>query len=105
MVQRSRAKNPFYVLLIVSGVAFTVTACAYGVMTVRGLRPETALADDQLSGLLPFLDRHGGKLMLAEIAVLAAASLMAMLTEDYWNRGRVEEMGTRQRVDSEFNRS
>ncbi|MBM4002125.1 MAG: hypothetical protein FJ295_02395 [Planctomycetes bacterium] len=86
MLERSRAKNPFYVLLVLSGVAFTVTACAYGVMTVRGLRPETAIVDDQAGGLLPFLDRHGGKLMLAEITVLAASSLLAMLTDDYWNR-------------------
>ena len=37
MSLRQTFSNPFYFLLMVAGVIFCVTACAYGVMTVRGL--------------------------------------------------------------------
>ena len=58
-----KSTNPFYGLLVVVGIVFTVTACAYGVMTVRGLKPDEAAeasgAGAESSDLMTFLDRHG----------------------------------------------
>ena len=76
--------NPFYVVLVLAGTAFAVTACAYGVMTVRGLRP--AIADAPESELMVFLARQGGTLLLAEVGVLALASLLAISTDPFWMR-------------------
>jgi hypothetical protein len=77
-----RPVNPFYVLLVLAGIAFTVTACAYGVMAFRAVR--TA---DPPTGLPAFLDRHGGMLMVAELAVLAVATLAAIALDH--RRGRM----------------
>lgn len=75
--------NPFYAVLVVAGVAFTITACAYGVMTVRGMRGATEPA---ASGLISFLERHGFRLLMIELGVLAIATVLAMATDDYWTR-------------------
>jgi hypothetical protein len=44
--------------------------------------------------MVSFLDRHGARLMVGEVALLIAASLAAMATDSYWARraaGKVEE--------------
>ena len=84
MTPRKKFVNPFYVLVVIVGVVFTVTACAYGVMTVRGLRPELS-ADGSGEGLMTFLDQHGFRLMLIELGVLAVCSVAAMVTDALWS--------------------
>ena len=84
MTPRKKIVNPFYVLVVIVGVVFTVTACAYGVMTVRGLRPELS-ADGSGEGLMTFLDQHGFRLMLIELGVLAVCSVAAMVTDAMWS--------------------
>lgn len=84
-----KSSNPFYGLLVVVGVVFTVTACAYGVMTVRGLKPDETEATP--SGLMTFLDRHGMPLLMGELGVLALTTFLAMATDDFWSRrGKAE---------------
>ncbi|MBI2826677.1 MAG: hypothetical protein HYX69_18550 [Planctomycetia bacterium] len=78
--------NPFYALLVVAGVAFTVTACAYGVMTFKATQPQGAAEIRKAGGLLDFLDRHGVRLMAAELAVLATATVAAIGTDGWWTR-------------------
>ncbi len=80
-----RGTNPFYILLVLAGIAFTVTASAYGVMTVRGLRPASRTTAPADQGLLDFLDHHGGKLMLAELAVLGGATVLAIGSDGFWS--------------------
>ncbi len=81
----SRVANPFYSLLVVVGVAFAITACAYGVMTVKMLQPAgVAEVRESASGLLPFLDKHGLQLLLSELGVLALLTFAAIGTDDYW---------------------
>lgn len=73
--------NPFYVLLVLVGITFSVTACSYLVLMLRdseGVRTAP-------TGLLGFLDRHGLVVMGTEIAILAFATLAAILSEPYWN--------------------
>ncbi len=80
-VARKTAINPFYPLLVAVSVVFVITACAYGVMTVRALAPGGA---DGNHPLLAFLDRNGMLLLLTEVAVLAVVSFLAMGTDRYW---------------------
>ena len=82
-----KTTNPFYVLLILVGIAFAITACAYGVMTVRGLDPAAGLNDGEAGGkLLAFLDDHGFTLMIVELALLAVLTFGAIATDEFWAR-------------------
>ena len=74
--------NPFYILLVVVGVVFAITACAYGVMTVRGLDPHRAGE----AGLVGLMDRHGVTILIAEISILAALTFAAIGTDEFWTR-------------------
>jgi hypothetical protein len=76
-------KNPFYALLVVVGVLFSLTACAYFVMTLQGANPEL-VRDSQ--GWMAVLEEHGLAILLVELAVLAVATFGAIGTDDYWTR-------------------
>jgi hypothetical protein len=79
--------NPFYVLLVIAGVVFCVTASAYGVMTVQGLNPEHAAEQSERGQLLlAWLDAHGYRLLMGELAVLAVFTFAAIGTDDFWSR-------------------
>lgn len=88
---QSKARNPFYALLVAVGVAFALTACAYGVMTVRGLDPH---ATDE-EGLMGLMDRHGLAIMAVELALLAVMTGLAIGTDEYWSRRADERRGER----------
>lgn len=90
MEARRKPFNPFYFLLVIAGVVFTLTACAYGVMTVRDLRATAPPAADEPGGpLLDLLRRRGFEILMAEIGVLAVTTVGAMGTDDYWRRRAV----------------
>lgn len=74
--------NPFYAALVVVGVVFAITACAYGVMTVRLLDPR--LADE--GGLVGLMNQHGLKMLVGELGVLAVLTVAAITTDDYFVR-------------------
>ena len=84
--------NPFYSLLVVIGVVFAMTACAYGVMTVRKIRdPRPANPHP----LIETLDEHGIThvwtdagiahvlMFVSEERIVAADYYDAYLTEGY----------------------
>jgi hypothetical protein len=77
MAKAREPVNPFYVLLVLLGIVFLVTACAYGVMAYRALSPEVA-RQAKSHPLTEFLDDHGVELLGGELALLAAASFAAM---------------------------
>jgi hypothetical protein len=53
-------------------LVFTITACAYGMMTVRAMHPDQAVMDaDDNHVLTRILDRYGAQVLLGELAVLA----------------------------------
>jgi hypothetical protein len=83
-MKRRFGDNPFYVLLVACGVAFTLTAAAYFVMTLRGQQP--AAESEAADGLTGFLRRHGVWLLAAELAALAVCCAAAIFTDDYWSR-------------------
>lgn len=85
--------NPFYALLLVAGILFAVSACAYGVMAFTAVKNGRIVEGPSSSQrLLVFLDDHGGKLLTGELLVLAIATVGVM----YWDQraaGRSPEQG------------
>jgi hypothetical protein len=79
---QSGPRNPFYAALVVVGVAFALTACAYCAMTVRGGNPHAA--DEE--GLVGLMDRHGLAIMAVELVLLAVLTALAIGTDEYWSR-------------------
>jgi hypothetical protein len=80
-----RFSNPFYAVLLVVGVIFSITACAYCVMAFRAVTStQAAQVSPSGEGLMQFLDRCGLWLMVGEIIVLAIATVGAIGTDDYW---------------------
>jgi len=79
--------NPFHALLVAVGIAFTVSACAYGVMSVRRMDPSRDSGGPTRSEqLVETLDRHGATVLLVELFALAAIAAAAMGTDAYWKR-------------------
>ena len=63
---------------------FLLTATSYGVLAFRDVQGQNPAASG--SGLMLFLDRHGGLLLAGELGVLIVASLAAMATDGYWTK-------------------
>jgi hypothetical protein len=79
--------NPLYVLLVVAGVVFAITAFAYGVMTVKMLDPDQARAiRREGTGLMHFMDVHGFRLLMIELVILATATVGAIATDSWWRK-------------------
>lgn len=80
--------NPFYVLLILAGVAFGLTALGYFIMAAMATYDPVGSrqAMDSEGGLLAVMDRYGVKMMIIELAVLAVATVMAIGTDRIWVR-------------------
>jgi hypothetical protein len=76
----ARSKEPanlFYVLVVILGVAFLITACGYGTMTYRAIAPGAG-REGGAHQLMVFLDHYGMQLMAAELVLLGAATFGAM---------------------------
>jgi hypothetical protein len=84
MANPKPAVNPFYVLCVLAGVAFTVTACAYGVMMLWANRG-FGVSGDVLTEhpLMNLLDRYGMIILGVEVAVLVAVSVAAIMLDHY----------------------
>jgi hypothetical protein len=78
--------NPFYPVLVLAGIVFCVTACAYGVMAYRGASATLSATQDEAGGLIGFLERRGGLLLGVELAILAAATAGAIALDEYRSR-------------------
>ncbi len=89
LMKTKKPLNPFFPLLLVVGVVFAITACAYGVMTVNLLSPAQVMGEAPERGLVAFLDHHGVTLLLSELGVLAVFTFAAIGTDDYWMRRAV----------------
>lgn len=70
-------RNPFYVILGVVGFLFTITAAAYCVTVLRGIRPETSgtRGEHPMEWLF---DQYGTTMLTGEIIVLAIATVGAI---------------------------
>jgi len=91
-MQRShKFANPFYALLLVAGIAFALTATAYGVMAFRESRPPAATEFEASSAstehpLMAWLSDHGETALMTELGFLALFVFGAIATDDYWQR-------------------
>lgn len=83
MPKPRQSANPFYALLLVVGITFALTACAYFVMALRGANPGPPLP---AHGLMALLENHGLLILMSELGLLSVATLGAMLTDEYWMR-------------------
>jgi hypothetical protein len=92
--------NPFYLLAMLFGIAFTITACAFGVMMLKSIRPEgLPEAGAPGHGLMDLLGRHGTAIMTAELAGLAVFTLPAIYLDHL--RGRREVARQKTTAESE----
>jgi len=93
VLQGRKRANPFYALLVVVGIAFTITATAYFILALRGNQSRRAQLDNS-SSLLVFLDRHGVALMMGELALLTLTTWGAIGTDHWWTGKRGEPSET-----------
>jgi hypothetical protein len=82
MAKPKEPVNPFYVLLVLVGIVFLVTACAYGVMAYRAITPAPG-GRSAPHPLTEFLDKRGIEVMGWELGALAVMTFGAM-----WLDGR-----------------
>lgn len=75
---RAEPRNPFYLLLLLASLAFSVTALAYAIIPTmeqkalaRGVRPPPCAVRDALRG-------HGGTWLFWELAAMIAFGVASM---------------------------
>lgn len=89
MSRSDKFANPFYILLVMAGLAFVMTATMYGVMATRanaGYR-DPAVADQTAAHpLMVWMEQHGDTAIMTELAILAACTFGAIATDEYWQR-------------------
>lgn len=78
--------NPFYLLSVIIGIAFLITAVAYGVMAFRGATPHLLEGAEDQSSIMIFLSKHGVILFLIELGALMLTTIAAIATDDFWSR-------------------
>ena len=85
---RKKPFNPFYVVLVLAGVAFGLTALGYFIMAAMATYDPVGSrqAMDREGGLLAVMNRFGVKMMIIELIVLAVATVMAIGTDRIWVR-------------------
>jgi hypothetical protein len=95
MRRSNKFANPFYSLLLVAGIAFALTATAYGVMAFREARPvpldgPAVVVENQPveHPLISWMSQHGEAALLTELGFLAVFVFGAIGTDDYWQRRR-----------------
>ena len=82
---KKKWKNPFYVLLIPAGAVFCVTAFAYGFMAFQQVNAGRSAALHNVDHPLhTWLNTHGSKAILIELAVLAVLTIGAITTDSWW---------------------
>ncbi len=86
MANRKQGVNPFYILLVIVSTAFVITAFAYGLMGFNAINPTPATAQAADHPLWEMLRRHGSRMLLWELTLLAVFAVAAMGTDQFWAR-------------------
>jgi hypothetical protein len=81
---KRRGGNPFYILVMITGTLFVLTACAYGTMTVRQLHSATHDVSLSAEAWQTWMQRHGTTLLVVELVALGLLTAAAIGTDDYW---------------------
>ncbi len=81
-------------MLVLAGIVFAITACAYGAMSTVFVTSYRTLSEQEAAELMEdettwmnVIDRHGMTIMLVEIVVLTVLTFAAISTDGYWTRG------------------
>ncbi len=74
--------NPFYAALLIVGLAFALTTCAYTVMSFRELDP---FAPEE-AGLTGLMKTHGLLILVVELGLLGVLTVAAIGSDDYWTK-------------------
>jgi hypothetical protein len=82
------ATNPFYMVLVIAGILFVITACAYFTMAVR----EAGGVMTPSNGLMAIVSRHGMTVLIAELVLLAIATFGAIATDEHWSRRAADRL-------------
>jgi hypothetical protein len=96
MRRSNKFANPFYSLLLMAGIAFALTATAYGVMAFREARPmpqgAVTVPDEKATEhpLMAWMSQHGEAAMLTELGFLAVFVFGAIGTDGYWQLRRAQ---------------
>jgi len=97
VASQPKPTNPFYVVLLIAGVFFVVTACSYFVMTIKGRDMSLSGQEDPSSQrFVEIVDRYGFAALMIELGVLAGATFAAIGTDEYWTRRAEREAQQRQ---------
>ena len=99
MAKSKEPINPFYLLVLLLGVVFAITSCAYGTMAYRAIAPAAGSEDGQ--GLMAFLDRYGVLALGGELVLLGAAALGAMGLDQWRTRQNDARGGSRTEPETE----
>lgn len=85
---KKKPVNPFYVVLVLAGVAFGLTALGYFVMAAMATYDPIGSREsmDRDGGLLAVMDRFGVQMMVIELIILATATILAIGTDRVWAR-------------------
>jgi len=89
-VTKKKRTNPFYFMLIVVGIAFCITATAFGILTLREMRDSRVYQFDlpeqseSEASFMEFVDRNAVRFMVVELALLAVATVGAIGTDSYY---------------------
>ncbi|WP_254508702.1 hypothetical protein [Anatilimnocola floriformis] len=74
--------NPFFAFLVIVGLVFAFTACAYTVMSFQNLDPHTV---DQ-PGMSQLMKQHGLMILAVELGLLTVLTIAAIGTDDFWTK-------------------
>jgi hypothetical protein len=74
--------NPFYSALLVVGLAFALTTCAYTVMSFRELDP---FAPEEQE-LIAVMKNHGLLILVSQLSLLGVLTVAAIGSDDYWTK-------------------
>ena len=86
MAKNKEPINPFYVLLVITGIVFCITATAYGVMAVRGLYPEETQVSEAGQQMLLWLDKNGFWMLMIELLALGIFTFGAIALDEMRSR-------------------
>jgi hypothetical protein len=90
MRRSDKFANPFYILLLIAGLTFAITAVAYGVMATRTNASFRAHVEPESSApphpLMTWMSKYGNEALITELAMLAVCTVGAIGTDEYWQR-------------------
>ena len=87
-------KNPFYAIVLIVGLLFTLTASAEFVLMLKS-NQAAALPQQGESGyeLMQLLDRHGTEIFVAELAALGICTVAAIRLDQVRDRREYGKRG------------